>query len=190
MPKYVAFLRAINVGGHVVKMERLQRLFEELGFDEVETFIASGNVIFTSGSKSPQALEKKIAAHLEKALGYAVPAFLRTPDELAAIAGHAPFGDVGFAPKGPGLYVGFVAGSPAAEAKSRFAALKCATDEFHVRGREVYWLCRERMMGSSYSGGQLEKTAGMPITFRSVTTVAKLAARHGAGQGKTEAKKR
>ena len=178
MPKYVAFLRAVNVGGRIVKMDRLRVLFEDLGFADVETFIASGNVIFVSGSRSPQALEKKITAHLGKALGYAVPTFLRTPAELAAVARHRPFGDVGLSPEGPGLYVGFTPVAPGAEAKKRLAALKCPTDEFHVRGREVFWLCRKRMTGSMYSGAQLEKAVGMPLTFRSRTTVEKLAALH------------
>ena len=51
MPKYVALLRAINVGGHTVKMDHLRSLFEAIGFSNVETFIASGNVIFDSRSK-------------------------------------------------------------------------------------------------------------------------------------------
>ena len=69
MPKYVAFLRAINVGGHTVKMEHLRILFEELGFENVETFIASGNVIFDSKTKSTKTLETKIEKHLRQALG-------------------------------------------------------------------------------------------------------------------------
>ena len=51
MTRYIAFLRAINVGGHTVKMAELKRLFEALGFTNVETFIASGNVIFDSSAK-------------------------------------------------------------------------------------------------------------------------------------------
>ena len=46
MPRYITFLRAINVGGHTVKMDRLREIFESLGFANVETFIASGNVVF------------------------------------------------------------------------------------------------------------------------------------------------
>jgi len=60
MPKFIAFLRAINVGGHVVKMDQLRRFFEALGFANVETFIASGNVIFESKSKDPAALQRQI----------------------------------------------------------------------------------------------------------------------------------
>jgi uncharacterized protein (DUF1697 family) len=66
MPRYVAFLRAINVGGHIVKMDYLRSLFEELGFTNVETFIASGNVVFDSSYKNPASLEKKIEGHQQK----------------------------------------------------------------------------------------------------------------------------
>jgi uncharacterized protein (DUF1697 family) len=72
MPRYVAFLRAINVGGHIVKMDALRRHFASLGFDDVETFIASGNVIFQSRSTAAAALERRIEACLEERLGYEV----------------------------------------------------------------------------------------------------------------------
>ncbi|NUO79794.1 DUF1697 domain-containing protein, partial [candidate division KSB1 bacterium] len=91
MPQYLAFLRAINVGGHTVKMDQLRRLFEALGFANVETFIASGNVIFTSPSKSTKALEKKIEKHLHESLGYEVATFIRTTAELAVVAQYKPF---------------------------------------------------------------------------------------------------
>jgi uncharacterized protein (DUF1697 family) len=65
MPRYFAFLRAIDVGGHVVKMEALRGHFEDLGFLAVETFIASGNVIFQSKSVKAAELEKKIERRLE-----------------------------------------------------------------------------------------------------------------------------
>ena len=72
MPKYFAFLRAINVGGHTVKMDYLRALFEALGFANVETFIASGNVIFETKSKDTNALQREIEKHLHQALGYEV----------------------------------------------------------------------------------------------------------------------
>ena len=58
--KYAAFLRAINVGGHIVKMDRLRTLFEAAGFRGAETFIASGNVVFESSRKSAADLERAI----------------------------------------------------------------------------------------------------------------------------------
>ncbi len=78
MPKLVAFLRAINVGGHTVSMAALRAEFEALGLKDVETFIASGNVIFTAPTGNRAALERKIESHLHGALGYEVKTFLRT----------------------------------------------------------------------------------------------------------------
>jgi uncharacterized protein (DUF1697 family) len=177
--RYIAFLRAINVGGRVVKMDLLKRLFEQVPVTEVETFIASGNVIFTSAARTPAALEAKIGAHLERRLGYAVPTFLRTPAELVAAIRARPFRDVALSAKGAALYVGFVSAEPPAGVRKTFLGMKCPTDEFQIRGREVFWLSHKRMLESAYSGAQLEKALGMPATFRNITSLEKLAARHG-----------
>src|SRR2546423_14142776 len=102
MPQYVAFLCAINVGGHTVKMNDLRRLCAAIGLANVETVIASGNVIFNSPSRSARALEKKIEAQLQANLGYAVATFVRSLPELAAIAHYQPFQDAA-----PNLYIAF-----------------------------------------------------------------------------------
>src|SRR3979490_3406651 len=100
MQKYVALLRAINVGGHTVKMDHLRDLFKAIGFTNVETFIASGNVIFDSRSKNTQAVERKIEKHLQETLGYKVAAFVRATAELEGVANYKPFSDKELA--GPG----------------------------------------------------------------------------------------
>jgi len=109
MPRYVAFLRAINVGGHIVKMDALRRHFASLGFDDVETFIASGNVIFQSRSTAAAALERRIEACLEERLGYEVKTFLRTDAEVTAIAAYRAFEPARVASAGS-FNVGFLAG--------------------------------------------------------------------------------
>src|SRR5438093_11101582 len=91
MVRFIAFLRAINVGGHTVKMDDLRRLFESLGCSNPETFIASGNVIFESPVEDVRTLEKSIERHLRTALGYEVATFIRTAPELADIAKFQPF---------------------------------------------------------------------------------------------------
>ena len=91
MPRLIAFLRAINVGGHTVSMAQLRKEFEALGLQNVETFIASGNVIFTSRSRDLAALEKKIESRLRASLGYEVATFLRTDAEVAELAAYRPF---------------------------------------------------------------------------------------------------
>src|SRR6185503_15854800 len=91
MARYVAFLRGFNVGGHVVAKDALCKPFTALGLEDVESFIASGNVIFTARSGSAPTWEKRLAERLEKALGYEVATFVRTGKEVAAIAAAKPF---------------------------------------------------------------------------------------------------
>jgi uncharacterized protein (DUF1697 family) len=180
MPKLVAFLRAINVGGHVVKMDELRRLFEQLGFRNVETFIASGNVIFEAKSADTAALQKKIEAHLQKSLGYEVRTFIRTETEVAKIAAYAPFKPPQVKAAAAGAYcVGFLEGPLKPDAVKAVMALKTADDEFHVNGRELYWLSKKRQGESLFSNALLEKTLKARSTFRGMNTVVKLAAKHG-----------
>jgi len=179
MPRYVAFLRAINVGGHVVKMDGLRREFEKLGFDDVKTFIASGNVVFTSPSKDGKTLERRIEERLEKALGYEVRTFVRTESEVAKIAAYAPFTPAQLKAAAAGAYcVGFLEGPLKPDAVKALMALKTADDEFHVNGRELYWLSKKRQGESLFSNALLEKTVKARSTFRGVNTVVKLAAKH------------
>ena len=176
MPRYVAFLRAINVGGHTVTMEALRRLFADLGVTGVETFIASGNVIFSSAAKDTRALERRIEVHLEKGLGYEVKTFVRTDLEVAAVATHAPFNASQMRSAGA-LNVAFLAEPLTAEAGKLLMTLKTEIDDFHVHGREVYWLCRKRQSESTFSNVRFEKAVKVRSTFRGVSTLAKLAAR-------------
>ena len=176
MQHYVAFLRAINVGGRIVKMDILRREFEALGFDHVQTFIASGNVLFSSRSKDMAALEKKIERRLEAALGYEVGTFVRTCDEVGAVARRTPFPadevrDTGL------LYVGFLAAAPAADAKRALKALETPIDTFHVNGREIYWLCRKKLGETRISYAVIERALKTRSTFRGMNTIVRLTSR-------------
>ena len=175
MPRHVALLRAINVGGHTVEMKRLQKLFEALGFSDVATFIASGNVIFTAAG-SVRALESRIEAHLERSLGYAVATFLRTPAQLGEIAAHRAF-----AKPLPGstMYVGFMAAKPGAPSIRQVSTLSGSGNEFHVNARELYWRSTLGMGRNPLSGAKLEKALGQAMTLRQLSTVEKLAAKYG-----------
>ena len=168
----VAFLRAINVGGHVVKMDRLRGLFEALKLRNVETMIASGNVLFDApASITPEALEQRIEQHLKKSLGYDVATFLRSPSEIAAIVRHEPF-----APDTSphSIYVAFLKTTPGPDAQRRLLGFNSDSNELSATGREVYWKIRTSVADSTFSGATLEKTLGMPATLRNITTVRKL----------------
>ena len=178
MPKYVAFLRAINVGGHMVRMERLRELFVKMKFGNVETFINSGNVIFDSPAKNTAALEKKIEQTLEKALGYPVATYLRTPAELVAVTHHKPFSERELKADGNLLYVSFLANSPDDDACTRLMKLRSPVHDFHVHGREVYFLRRTKVGESDYSGAKMEKALGCQSTMRNLNTVERLAKKY------------
>jgi uncharacterized protein (DUF1697 family) len=177
MPKYVAFLRAINVGGHTVKMDELRSLFQAMGFDNVETFIASGNVIFDSKTKSAKAIEGQIEKALEADLGYPVKTFIRSVSELAEVVGYKPFDDCDA--EGNVLYIGFVADDPLEESKQRLMSFRNQVDDFHIYGREVYWLCRKGQSESTFSNANMERKLKIRSTFRGINTVVRLAAKHG-----------
>jgi uncharacterized protein (DUF1697 family) len=178
MPKYFAFLRAINVGGHTVKMDYLRSVFEELGFLNVETFIASGNVVFDSSSRNSRALEKKIETALEKSLGYEVITFVRSLNELAEIAAYQPFAPKDMNAAGHSVFVGFMADNPSEAAKQKVISLATKDDDFHLNGREVYWLRRTKFSDSTIYGVQLAKALGMPATLRNSKTIKTLAAKY------------
>jgi uncharacterized protein (DUF1697 family) len=173
MKRYTALLRAINVGGRVVKMDRLRALFEELGFARVTSFIASGNVSFETESGDEAALTARIEDQLLSSLGYEVATFVRTPDELAAIAAFVPFAD---AADGDSLYVALLRAPPVAAGRRRLLEHRSDIDDLVVHGREVYWRCRVRSSDSNFSGAKLEQAISAPATLRNITTMRKLAA--------------
>ncbi len=176
MPRYVALLRAINVGGGTVTMTELCRLLEPLGLTDVRTFIASGNVIFESTARSASALERRIERHLADALGYEVETFLRTPAELAGVAAHPVFPKRRLATPDSSLYVMFLKSALAPPAATAVIALRTTHDEFHVNGREVYWFARAKLSQTLVNGTALAKALGVSTTMRNITTVRKLAA--------------
>lgn len=174
MALHVAFLRAINVGGHVVKMEALRAHCEACGLTNVETFIASGNVIFESRA-TPAALEAKIEAELRGKLGYEVATFVRSIPELEAVAGLA-------AKKSGGrgnVYVAFLKPAPSASVQKTVAALAGPGDRFLFAGREFYWFRDGGFSDSKFSNAIFERATKAPATFRNVTTIRKLVAKYG-----------
>jgi uncharacterized protein (DUF1697 family) len=179
MTRYIAFLRAINVGGHTVKMDVLRQHFEMLGFSNVETFIASGNVVFATTAKNTRALEKKIEQQLRQALGYEVATFIRTAAELAAIARYQPFPPAQ-REAATAFNIAFLVEPLDAASQKKLYALRTDIDDFQVQGREVYWLSRRKQSESTFSNAVLEKTIGRASTIRGVNTIQKMAAKYAA----------
>jgi uncharacterized protein (DUF1697 family) len=174
--KYAAFMCALNVGGRVVKMDELKKIFARIGFKGAESFIASGNIVFESTSNDRAGMEKTIAAGLEKALGYEVATFMRDFDELAAIGKAQPFKGIADAPT---YVVGFLHAPLDAAGKKRFLALAGPNDRFAVVGREVYWYSTIGQGESKFSANVFDTALGVRSTWRHLRTVRKMVAQWG-----------
>jgi uncharacterized protein (DUF1697 family) len=175
MTTFAAFLRAINVGGHNVRMDALRSIFLSLGFSSVQTIIASGNVIFESKQKASE-LERMLEDELKQSLGYEVATFLRTSPEMSSVIANALFTPATLG-EGEDLFVAFVRDPITPAVEEKIVALENVVDSFTVHGREIYWLRRRRLGESLFSGAILEKTIRVPATIRNATTVRKVAAK-------------
>lgn len=178
MRRLFAFLRAINVGGRTVTMDRLREVFVDAGLTDVETFIASGNVIFSTRSARPESLERRIEEALAATLGWHVDTFVRSTAELAEIASYEPFGPLDRQPAGAALHIAFMHEPAPAAARDSILEHRSAVDDIHVHGRELYWRIRGRMSDSTFSAARLEKILGAPVTARNANTVRRLTERY------------
>lgn len=165
MPTYVALLRAVNVGGTgTLAMSRLKSICGDAGFMRVETYIASGNVVFDSTAK-PAAVKADLEARLADALGKPAGVMVRTAAEIAAVLAANPF-----AKAEPRLtYVLFLDAAPPRDA---LETIKGQSDEKLVRGKREIFVHYPSGMGRS----KLRIPAAHAGTARNMNTVAKLAA--------------
>ena len=173
MPTYAAFLRAVNVGARVVKMEALRSILGKMGLANVQTMIASGNVVFDTPQRSVSRIEQAIERELQQALGFTVTTFVRTLPELRALAEH-PLVSGKALDDGASLYVAFVRQTPSAEVKRQLTALKTESEDFQVYEHHVLWVVRARFSDSAVAGPSLERTLGVPTTVRNATTVRRM----------------
>jgi len=174
MLRFIAFLRAINVGGgRTVKMQSLRQVFESLGFSSVTTFIASGNVVFETTTKKTKALEGKIERVLKAALGYEVRTFVRGENELVKIANYRPFPQLKFDAAWQSNII-FLAGNLTEKLKQNVEALRTKTDVFEVHGREIYWQRRRKQKKGLFSTVPLEKILGPAFTVRGTNTIKRI----------------
>ena len=177
MSEYAAFLRGINVGkAHRVGSAELRECFEGVGLTEVTTFRTSGNVAFDGDGASSDDLRARIERALESMLGYDVSVFLRTADEIRAIAAQEPFGPAQVERSKGKLQVMMLTGKPAAGARK--SVLRLATDEDALAfgQRELYWLPSGGMSDSDLDLRAIWQMLGM-ITIRTKGTVDQMAAK-------------
>lgn len=176
MARYVAFLRGMNLGNRRITNEELREHVAELGFGDVSTFRASGNVIFEAARTGEEEIARRLEEGLGAALAYDVPVFLRTARQVGAIAASRPFDADAVARSHGKLQVALLSAKPSAAAARR--ALDLATDEdrLSVRGRELYWLPHGGISESELDLDAIAAELGA-MTIRTMGTVEQIAAR-------------
>jgi uncharacterized protein (DUF1697 family) len=177
MTTYVAFLRGINVGGHrAMSMKPLARAFEALGFKDVRTLLASGNVLFTAPAMSRARLVAKIEAGLKKAFGNEISVIVRNLNELQALVDLNPFKRIRVTPR-TRLFVTFLPEKPRTRLKIPYLS---PDKSFRILLLTKGEACSVLTLGPQWSRNLrqmniLEKEFGKPITTRSWSTVLRLA---------------
>jgi len=176
MPKYVAFLRGINLGKRRVKMDGLRQHFVDFGLEGAETFISSGNVVFDYSGSGIRSLEESIEQHLRAALGFEVETFVRPLallallPELDAVTSAV---DAGLTP-----HVIFLRRNPSRKVEANLKTLETSDDRFHVTGREVFWFRRGGLSDSPIAARDLEKALeGIGNSTRNLNTVRRIVAK-------------
>jgi uncharacterized protein (DUF1697 family) len=172
MTRYIAFLRAINVGGRTVKMDKLKELLAMPGFKNIATYIQSGNVVIEHKETDREVLIAKIEAKLLKGLGYEVKTLLRTIPELEAIIEHTPFKNPAEDMK---QHVSFLSAEPDKDAAKALMGLQTEAEQFRIVGTEVYILVKKGAYGETlFSNTFLEKKLKLSATTRNWATVNKM----------------
>ena len=177
MPRYAAFLRAINVGNRRLKMDRLQSIFTEAGYTKVTTLIASGNVWFHTPLRSVAKLRTQIEQTLLESLGFDVDTFLRTDSQLRFIDAANPFETDQAKDDLVHVHVLFFHEPIPIEASEALRRNQTATDRVEIIGTEVYWRCKGRMSESNYwTQPEIKKIKLPNNTARNIQTIKRMIA--------------
>jgi uncharacterized protein (DUF1697 family) len=176
MTTYVAFLRAINVGGHnKIKMEDLRNIFEQIkGLKNIRTYIQSGNVLFESAETDVEKLTGNIEKSLNKSLGYPVDTVIRNSSEMKKIVDENPFPKIEVG-KDWQIYICFMKELANNDAVKKLEALSNKDEEFLMRGDNLYVLCNKQPgLKLMFTNNFVEKKLGVLGTGRNWNTVNKI----------------
>ncbi|MCP5028441.1 MAG: DUF1697 domain-containing protein [Actinomycetia bacterium] len=171
--RYLALLRGINVGGHRVTGPELIDIFAELGLESGATFLASGNVIFSGDGGVG---EDTIAAGLAEALGYDVPVFLRSADEVRTLASSTTIPPATVEASEGKLQLIALKAQPPPGVGSAVLALATDDDQLAIEDHHIWWLPSGGMSTSELDLKAIERLAG-PTTIRTRNTIDRIAAR-------------
>ena len=173
MGRHVLLLRGINLGpSRRVPMADLRELLTEAGFDDVATYVQSGNIVLRS-RRGPAALQRDVAGLIEGRFGFAVPVLARSADELAAVVAHDPIDGAASDPRR--YQVTFLAEAAPGEIIDTLRGLAIASEQLAVEGRELYTWHPDGIARSKLAARLTAKALGVSATARNWTTVTTLA---------------
>jgi uncharacterized protein (DUF1697 family) len=177
MSRYAAFLRGMNLGRRRISNDDLRTHVEALGFSDVATFRASGNVILSDPEDAPIAdVARRLEQGLTQALAYPVPVFARDAEQLRAMAALAPFSAAELAASTGKPQVVLLHDVPTTAARRAALALAPAEDVFVFERAELHWLPRAGLSDTELDLKALAKALG-PTTVRTKGTIELIAAR-------------
>ena len=171
--KYAAFLRGINVGGkNKIKMEALREVCASIGFENVKTYINSGNVIFEARKTDDKKLAEKLEKAIEKQFALNIKVMVRSISEIENIIKNNPFD--GQFENDKDLHVFFLDEEMPAEKRELLLSNNSENERYFVKNREIFCLLRvsvlDSLMGKDYIGKKLK----VPATARNWRTVNKI----------------
>jgi len=170
MPAYVAMLRGINVAGrNQIKMEQLRKLCNDLGFQNVETYVQSGNIVFQSTAENSVALSKSISRAIIESSGFDVPVIARTSKEIRSVIANNPFLKEKKIDSSK-LHVTFLSATPQKGSLKKLEALAMSPDQFYSAPREIYLYCPAGYGRTKLSNNAIEKALSVNATTRNWRT--------------------
>ncbi|HEX8623139.1 MAG TPA: DUF1697 domain-containing protein [Allosphingosinicella sp.] len=172
MARLIALLRAVNVGGRKLPMAELRALCGELGWEDVETYIQSGNLVFRAGGR-PDAIEARLEEAIEARFGLDVPVIVRTASQWAALAAANPFEDA--ARDEPNRLQLLVSKRPLeADAAEKLTERAQAGERVEAAGGALWLHYPQGVASSKLTPALIDKACGSPATGRNWNTVLKL----------------
>lgn len=174
MRTYISILRGINVSGQkMIKMADLKKLYAELGFMEIQSYIQSGNVIFQYEPSEPHELEQKITAGIRTAYSFEVPVMVLEIEELQSVLANNPYiadpsKDDNF------MHVTFLSALPDTVALTKLNEIHYPGEEFLVLDRAIYLYCPNGYGRTKFNNSFFEKKLKLAATTRNWKTAKEL----------------
>lgn len=172
MNAYVAFLRGINVGGRTIKMDALRELLEDLGYANVRTVLASGNVVFETKNTNPAKLKNEIEKGIKEQFGFDVHIILRSAKELKTLVKQDPFKGVKVTPQ-TRLYITFLSQPAKSKLKVPHKSLAGDYEILAVTPGHIASVLTLGKSGTVDAMAILSKEFGEQITTRNWNTIEK-----------------